>query len=251
MSPAAGSLGDGWHCFAARSGMILAIMAMYSEVAVAEPALTEAPGNVVVISASGQLEVPQDWLTMSLTASRDGSDAQAVQRQLKQTLEAALAVLKPPSSPGQMDVRTGALGVYPRHGDNGKIIGWQGTAEVILEGRDFLLISSTAAKVASMGVGQVSFSLSRESRQTLESDAQALAIERFKARAVAVAKGFGFSGYSLREITVTSVDQGERPVYARAMASAPKMSIASDAPLPVEAGKSLVSVTVSGSVQLH
>lgn len=217
----------------------------------AQAAKAEIPANVVVISASGQLDVPQDWLTMTLTVSRDGSDAALVQTQLRQAVDAALAIVKPAVVARQMEVRTGSFGVYPRHGSNGKIAGWQGTAEVILEGRDFLRISSTAGKATSMGIGNVVFSLSREAQQKLESDAQAMAIERFKGKAAEVAKGFGFAGYTLREVSVSSADQGDRPVYARARAVPMAASVASDAPVPVEAGKSQVTVTVSGSVQLR
>lgn len=217
----------------------------------AQPARVDSLANVVVISASGQLDVPQDWLTMTLTTSREGGDAATVQTQLRQAVDAALVIVKPMVAAQQLEVKTGSFGVYPRHGTNGRISGWQGSAELVLEGRDFLRISSTAGRVTSMGVGQVAFSLSREAQQKLESEAQSQAIERFKARAGEVAKGFGFSGYTLREVSVSAVDQGERPVYARAMASQSKASISSDAPLPVEAGKSQVTVTVSGSVQLR
>lgn len=217
----------------------------------AQPARTELPANVLVISASGQLDVPQDWLTMNLTTSRDGGDAATVQTQLRQAVDAALAIAKPLAAAKQMEVRSGSFGVYPRHGSNGRITGWQGSAELVLEGRDFLRISSTAGKIPSMGIGQVAFSLSREAQQKLESEAQAMAIERFKAKAAEVAKGFGFNGYTLREVSVSSVDQGERPVYGRPMAAQAKVSMSSDAPLPVEAGKSQVTVTVSGSIQLR
>ena len=217
----------------------------------AQPSRPDPLANVVVISASGQLDVPQDWLTMTLTTSRDGSDAATVQNQLRQAVDAALVIAKPAVAAKQVEVRTGSFGVYPRHGSNGRITGWQGSAELVLEGRDFLKISSTAGKIPSMGVGQVAFSLSREAQQKLESEAQAMAIERFKARASEVAKGFGFGNYTLREVSVSSADQGDRPVYGRAMAAQSKVSMASDAPLPVEAGKSQVTVTVSGSVQLR
>jgi predicted secreted protein len=217
----------------------------------AQPTRPEPTTNVVVISASGQLDVPQDWLTMTLTTSRDGSDAATVQSQLRQAVDAALAIAKPQASAKQFEVRTGSFGVYPRHGTNGRITGWQGSAELVLEGRDFLKISSTAGKIPSMGVGQVVFSLSREAQQKLESEAQAMAIELFKARASEVAKGFGFSTYTLREVSVSAADQGERPVYGRPMAAQAKMSMSSDAPLPVEAGKSQVTVNVSGSIQLR
>ncbi|MBU4323286.1 MAG: SIMPL domain-containing protein, partial [Gammaproteobacteria bacterium] len=76
------------------------------------------------------------------------------------------------------------------------------------------------------------------------------AIERFKGKAAEVAKGFGFSGYTLREVSVSSADQGGGPVRPRMMAMEAKTSMA-DTPVPVEAGKSMVSVTVSGSIQLR
>mgnify|MGYP006207972641 CR=1 FL=1 len=73
--------------------------------------------------------------------------------------------------------------------------------------------------------------------------------ERFKRKADEVSKAFGFSGYSVREVSVSSADQ---PVYRpapRAMAMEMKAA-AAEAPVPVEAGKTAVTVMVNGSVQL-
>ena len=95
------------------------------------------PQNVLQLSASGQVEVQQDLLSLSLTTTREGSDANAVQSQLKTALDAALAEARKAAQPGQMDVRTGNFSLYPRHGRDGKISGWNGTAELVLEGRDF------------------------------------------------------------------------------------------------------------------
>jgi predicted secreted protein len=219
--------------------------------AIAEQPKPAEPANVVNISASGFLDVPQDWLTMTLTTTREGSDAALVQNQLKQALDAAITVAKAAAAPKQLEVRTGQLGLYPRYGSNGKINGWQGSTELILEGRDFVRISSTAGKVQTLTMGNMAFSLSREAQQKLESDVQALAIERFKSRAGEVAKGFGFSGYSLRELSISSADQGGGPGYPRQMAARASVAMSSDAPVPVEAGKSQVNVTVSGSIQLR
>lgn len=211
----------------------------------------EEPANVVNIAASGFLDVPQDWLSMTLTTTREGSDAAVVQHQLKQALDAALVVAKAAAASKQLEVRTGQLGLYPRYGSNGKINGWQGSTELILEGRDFVRISSTAGSIQTLTMGSMAFSLSREAQQKLESDVQALAIERFKARAGEVARGFGFSGYSLRELSISSADQGGGAGYPRPMAARANVAMSSDAPVPVEAGKSQVNVTVSGSIRLR
>jgi predicted secreted protein len=205
------------------------------------------PQNVMQLSASGTVEVLQDMLTMNLTTTREGSDANAVQAQLKAALDAALAEARKAASPGQMDVRTGNFSLYPRYGRDGRITAWNGSAELVLEGRDFARIAQTAGRIQTMTVGNANFGLSREQRTKMEAEAQAIAIERFKAKAAEIAKGFGFAGYGLREVAVTANDQGFVPRAPRLMAAT---SSVSQEPVPVEAGKSSVTVNVSGTVQL-
>src|SRR5207237_9945022 len=159
----------------------------------------------------GTVEVQQDLLQMTLTTARDGTDPAAVQAQLKTALDAALTEAHKTAQAGQMDVRTGNFAIYPRNNREGKISGWTGTAELILEGRDFPRITQTAGRIQTMTLGGVSFGLSREQRARVETDAQAQAIERFKGKATELAKGFGFTGYTLREVAVNANEPGFMP----------------------------------------
>ena len=214
----------------------------------AQPNPPPPPQNVIQLAANGSVEVQQDLLTISMSATREGADATVIQTQLKAALETALAEAKRSAQPGQLDVRTGNFSLYPRYGRDGKITAWQGTTELVIEGRDFARISATAAKIQTLTMGQVSFGLSREQRLKVEGDAQNQAIERFKARAADIAKSFGFAAYTLREVAVNTGDQGYVP-RPQVMAMESKSSMI-DAAVPVEAGKATVTVTVSGSVQL-
>ena len=227
------------------AGLAALVLGVCAQAQQAVPAPVQ---NLVQLSASATVEVPQDLLTISMNTTREGADAGTVQNQLKQALEAALAEARKSAMPGQLDVRTGNFSLYPRHGRDGKMTGWQGSTELVLEGRDFARISSTAGKIQTLTMGGVSFGLSREQRAKSEGEAQALAIDRFKARANDIARGFGFTGYSLREVAVNANDQGFLP-RPKFMAMEARAAVA-DAPVPVEAGKSAVVVTVSGSVQL-
>lgn len=204
--------------------------------------------NVVQLSANGSVEVQQDLLTINMSTTREGADAAVIQTQLKTALDSALTEAKKAAQPGQLDVRTGNFSLYPRYGRDGKITAWQGTTELVLEGRDFARLSATAGKIQTLTMGQVSFGLSREQRLKVESDAQSQAIERFKARAADIAKSFGFAAYTLKEVAINSGDQ-TYPPRPRVMAMEAKSAM-SDAAVPVEAGKATVTVTVSGSVQL-
>ena len=233
--------------------VVVLLVGLGSVPAIAQSSSTSQPvpplSNVVSLSATGETDVPQDLLILSLRTTKEGSSAAAVQNDLKAALDKALALAKSQEKKGLMDVRTGQFSLYPRYGKEGKIAGWQGTAELLLEGKDFALVSGTAGKLDSLTMSSAAFSLSREARQRLEKEVEALAIERFRSRATDVAKGFGFSSYVLREVSVSSTDDGGMPVHPRMMAMEAKGM--SDASIPVDAGNSTVRVTVSGSIQLR
>lgn len=217
-----------------------------------------APQNVISLNASATVEVNKDWLTVVFSTTREGTDAAAVQSQLKQALDAALTEARKAARPGQLEVQTGGFSLYPRYapanpkgsssGLPGGITGWQGSTELIVQGRDTQGISQLTGRVQTLSIARVGFSLSREAREKVEGDVTAEAIARFRARADAASKLFGFAGYSVREVVV-SADGGQmqqQPMMVRSQA----MKTSADEALPVEAGKAVVTATVSGSVQM-
>ncbi len=208
-----------------------------------------APQNQVQLSASATMEVAQDWLTMTLSTSRDGLDAAVVQSQLKQALDSALVQARALAQPGQLELRTGNFQLFARHGRDGRINGWQGRVELVLEGRDFVAIGAAAGRMQSLIVGGVQFGLSPQERAKAQALAQTQAIDGFKAKAGDIARGFGFTAYTLREVMVNANDQvfSLRPQNMAMQARA----AVEDAPVPLEPGKGSVTVTVSGSIQLR
>lgn len=205
------------------------------------------PVQRVSLSASATVQVPQDELTLTLSTQREGSNAPDVQNQLKAALDTALALAKRQAQSPSMSVSTGRFGLSPRHDRNGKLVGWQGTAELILQGRDFVRISQTAAQLQTLSVASVVFGLSAQQRQDAQTQAQGQAIEQFQKSAAEIAKSFGFGGYTLADIQVSANQIA--PVRPYMMAASVR-SVVDEAPVPMEAGLSQVSVNVSGSVQL-
>jgi len=206
------------------------------------------PSQRVNLSASATVQVPQDELTLTLSTQRDGSNAQEVQIQLKTALDAALTLARRQAQSPLMSVSTGRFGLSPRHDRNGKLVGWQGSAELVLQGRDFVRISQTAGQLATLTVASVSFGLSAQLRQDAQSQAQGQAIEQFQKSATEIAKSFGFGGYTLGEIHINANQAA--PVRPYMMAASSRSASDEAAPVPLEAGLSQVSVNVSGSVQL-
>ena len=211
--------------------------------------VTKAPERVVGFSASASAEVLQDWVSLSLAHQHEAADAAAVQRQLKQVLATALDRTRAPAAASQLELSTGALQVSPRYDQAGRMNGWTGRAELILAGRDLAAVSELAGKVPGMTVAQVRWSLSPALRQQTADQVQAQAVQRFRAKARALTEQFGFKDYTLREVQVSEDGAGRpvQPMMARAMSA----SAADGAAVPLEAGRTTVSVSVTGTVQLR
>lgn len=208
------------------------------------------PGQLVQLSASAQREVVQDSLTAVLQARHQAADAATVQNQLKTVLEQALQVARAAAAKDRIEVSTGLFSIQPRYGRDGQISGWQGSAELRLQGQDVAAVSALAGRVPGMTVAQMAFSLSRAASEQVEAAVRQEAIERFQATAQSVARGFGFNGYELRQVSINSAGGAEPRPMLRAMADG-MVAAASVMPVPVEPGKGLVQVTVSGQVRLR
>jgi predicted secreted protein len=202
--------------------------------------------GVLSLNTSATVEVDKDLLSIGFAVTRDGPDAAGVQSALKLALDAALAEARKSARPGQIEVSTGNFSLFPRYAPKGGVInGWQGTAEMTVEGRDIPGIAQLSGRIQSMAISRVAYALSREAREKVEADVTAMAIARYRARAGELSKAFGYSGYVIREVNVST---NEPPPY-QPMMRAQAMSKA-DESLPVEPGKGNVTASVSGSIQM-
>lgn len=205
--------------------------------------------NLVSLSHSATQEVTQDLLTVTLQVMKEGSSAADVQTALKKLLDAGLTEARQAAQLNAMEVRTGVFSIHPRYSNQGKINGWQGQAQLVLEGQDMARIAQTVGRIEGMTVSNVGYGLSRALREKSAAALTAQAIEGFKAHATDVSKAFGFKGFTLVEVNVQKGEPGFEPRMAPMMLRAASAD-AAPAPLPVEPGKGVVTVSVSGQVVL-
>jgi predicted secreted protein len=236
--------------FASRVARPWALAMALGGLAATGQAQVQAPRNVVSLSATASQDINQDLLVVTLNVMREGTQASEVQGQLKQVLEAALAEARKSAQATAMEVRTGAFSMYPRYNNQGKVNGWQGNAQLVLEGTDMARIAQVAGKLTALNVAGVEYGLSRATREASESALLAQAVARYRAKAQDVAKAFGMGSFTLGEVSVQSGEPGfeGRPMP---MLKAMRADAAEAAPLPVAPGKGTVSVTVTGSVVLQ
>ena len=203
--------------------------------------------NVVSLEASASADVPVDTLTVTLFTEEQGPDPGQLAARVNARLDEVLTKLK---AQPLIQARSGNYQTNATYDRANQITGWHIRADVVLESRDFKLVGAQAGALQpQMKLSSMTFSLSRAARESAEGKLTNDALMRFQDKARGIAKALGFPGYVLGQIAVRSDAPAHPPMPFRAMAMAAGDGVAA-APVPIEGGKSAVTVFVSGSVVL-
>ena len=146
----------------------------------------------------------------------------------------------------RVKVQTTGTQTYPVYAKGGKIESWRMRSEIALESTDTAALSELIGKLqANMGVSGVTLLPSPETRKKAENEATLEAIAAFKSRAKLVAEALG-KPYRIKSLVIGG--QQYRPPMP--MLRAAPMAAMEAAPMPMEAGESQISTTVSGQIEL-
>jgi predicted secreted protein len=180
---------------------------------------------------------------LSLTAEDD--NAARLADQVNRTMD---GVLKTAKARPKIEVRTGSYQTYPVY-DKNKIRRWRATQELLLEGSDFAELGNLIGQLQErLQVNSINFSVSPARRAAVEDELITLALNAFKQRAELVRKQFAAKGYRLVNVAINTGD-GQPVPLMRGMAM--EAMDKSAAPPALEAGTSLLSVNVSGMIELQ
>lgn len=147
----------------------------------------------------------------------------------------------------RVKAQTAGTHTYPVYGKGGgKIEGWRMRSEIALESGDTAALAELLGKLqASLGVAGVTLTPSPETRKKAENEALLDAIAAFKARAKLAADALG-KPYRIKHLALGG--QSSRPPLP--LMRATSMAAMDAAPMPIEAGESQITATVSGQVEL-
>lgn len=200
------------------------------------------------LQAQAVSEVLQDTVTLTLAAEVDGADQASVGKKLTAALNESMAQVKDDK---EVKARNGAYRIWANTNRDGKVTGWRGRVELLLESKNFEAASALASKVsARMPIAGIGFSLSEEARAKEEKRLLGEAATAFRERALAAATAFGFKGYRVRKLDLggSGAQYVSSQPRAAMMAAAP---MAKEADVALEADTVTVSVSVNGTVFLQ
>ena len=217
--------------------------------ALASMAAGAADPAVLNLEAQASLEVPQDLGRAALYAEKEAQSASEAQNQVNKVVGEAIQQAK--RRPGITVVTTGYQ-TYPVYSQKaGDLKGWRVRASIQLESKDFAQLSDTTALLSrNMNLDGITFVLSRENREKTEATLSTDAIKAFQDKAARAAKAFGKNQYQLKEVTVGQDGAQVMPMAGRPVMMSAKAMAFEGASAPMESGKTLVTVTVRGSVTL-
>ena len=201
--------------------------------------------TIIELSAEASLPAANDMARATVSAEAAGTTPGELSRQVNGMIAEALKTAK--SVPG-VKAQNSGTSTYPVYSSKGgKIESWRMRSELALESTNIAALSELLGKLqSSLAVSSLVLQPSPETRKKVENDAMLEALSAFKARAKVIADAMG-KPYRIKQITVNTSGRFIQPMYR----AAAKSMMADAAPMPVEAGETQVSATVSGQIELE
>ncbi|MBS0324639.1 MAG: SIMPL domain-containing protein [Proteobacteria bacterium] len=210
----------------------------------ARAAATGTPaGPLVEFSVEASQQAPNDQARATVFAEAAEASAGAAAGKVNAAIARALATAK--AYPA-IKTRSGNTWTQPNYSKGGKTIdSWRTRSELVLESGDMTALADLLGKLQStLGVAQISMQPAPETQKQAEAKATTEALLAFKEKARNLTATLGRQ----YRIVHLAIGGGARPPAYPLMARA--MAMTAEAPMPLEAGESTVSVNVSGQIEV-
>jgi predicted secreted protein len=229
---------------------VLCLLAFNAQAVTAhESPAVPAAGTRMTLQATASAEIPLDTVRITLAAETQAADQAAASKALAAALAAAA---KEAQGAAGITSHTGNYGIWPSHDQAGKINGWHGRGEIVLESKDFAAASALATRMSGrVAISNIVFVLSTQARQAQERKLLGQVAQAFRTRALEAAKAFGFAGYRIEQLDLNGAGAGAVPPMPRPMPMMRMAAKADEPNAPLEGGNVIVSVSVNGTIVLH
>jgi len=201
-------------------------------------------GTMLSFSAEASQTVANDLARATVFVEVTDAQSGEVARKVNAAIAQALATAK---SNADVKTRSGSTWTSPVYGKTGRNIEfWQMRSELQLESQNIIALSELVGKLQGSGlnVSQISLQAAPETRRKSEEQATLDALNNFQGKAQRIAANFK-KYYRIVRMNIEGGGQG--PVYPIVRSA---MMKADAAPMPMDGGDSLLSVTVSGEIEL-
>jgi predicted secreted protein len=206
------------------------------------------PVNLLRLDAVVSAPITPDTAVLTMAAEKSGADASAITQQINKIMGDAVREAKAVSG---VEAITGNFSTQQQYDNKGNVIGWTVRSDLILKSKDFGTLGKLSGNLSqSLKIVGSGFEVSRELRAREEAVLLKRGLEAFQAKAKTAAQTLGFGGYTLRDINIQQAQLEGGNNQPRPMMMMARGAMADAAPVQIEAGRTAINLTVSGSIQL-
>ncbi len=199
--------------------------------------------NTVNLQAQAEREIPNDQMIVLLATEHEGSDTAELAAKINSDMQWTIEVTKKYPA---VDSQTKSYQTYPTYKKQ-VVIGWRANQQIEIKSENIAALTELVGKLQEkLQVKQMSFSPTTETRVRFENELIEEAMQTFLARVEIVKKNMPVKNHRIINLNINA-GRNQPPVIVAQRTMMKSMEMAS-AP-SVEAGKSKITVTVSGSVQ--
>ncbi|HDV7284281.1 TPA: SIMPL domain-containing protein [Mannheimia haemolytica] len=195
--------------------------------------------------------VEKDVMQASVYSQKSGKSLPELKKFVSENLNRVLVEAKKHPS---IEVQAEGVTNHVNYNNKGNIDGWDTSGSIQLKSKDF---DAMAAVLENLGkdvaIRYIDFSVSPEKMASLEDEMTLEIISKFQHKADVIQKALGAKTYKLVNINIQTPNDGGRPYYEhRAMYAVSSMAQSKSMDeIPLEAGKTTISATASGSVEFE
>ena len=210
----------------------------------------ETEKNVISFSTEVTKDVDYDVMEVTLFVKEENKNLKELNQTINQKVNAALEVLKKQSA---VEVKKNTRSTQVRYDSKGKQSGWIERADLVLESKDFVVLSQVISDLNdTFAITDVVQKLSKEAAAKFEDEMIKSALAQFQHKAQLIQTSLNAKGYEVVNLNLDS--RNEMPYFDRRMMPVAKMnSFSSEAADEVSLdnnGKAELKASVSAQIKL-
>ncbi len=199
--------------------------------------------NTVNLQAQAEREIPNDQMIILIATEHEGSNTTGLTAKINSDMQWALEIINKYSA---VESQSKNYQTYPTYRKQ-VVIGWRASQQIEIKSENIAALTELVGKLQEkLQVKQMSFSPTTETRVRIENELIEEAMQAFLARVEIIKKNMPEKNHRIINLNINT--GGYRPPIVHAQRTMMNSMEMASAP-SVEAGKSKLTVTVSGSVQ--
>ncbi|MFA9500017.1 SIMPL domain-containing protein [Mannheimia sp. E30BD] len=197
--------------------------------------------------------VEQDLMQATVYSQKSGKSLPELKKSVSQNLNKVLEIAKKHPA---IEVQAEGISNNANYNSKGNIDGWQAYGSVSLKSKDFEAMAEVLENLGKdVAIQSIYFSVSPEKVASLEEEMLLEVIKKFQDKAEIIQKALGAKKYRLSMVNLQTPSDGGyeyRSRMASAMYATEQAAMGKSADvMPLEAGKTTISASASGSVDFE